>query len=115
MPGSSCSTSRRRRSTPRPSSSCSPGSAGWPRGRTAIYISHRFSTVRQADRILFLEHGRLVEEGTHDELMALGGRYARLFTLQAAAYTGEPVDLTAFETELETQAELDARAEKAAS
>ena len=36
------------------------------RGRTAIYISHRFSTVRQADRILFLEHGRLVEEGTHD-------------------------------------------------
>jgi ATP-binding cassette subfamily B protein len=62
------------------------------RGRTAIYISHRFSTVRQADRILFLEHGRLVEQGTHAELMALGGRYAQLFTLQAAAYTGEPVD-----------------------
>jgi ATP-binding cassette subfamily B protein len=62
------------------------------RGRTAIYISHRFSTVRQADRILFLEHGRLVEEGTHAELMALGGRYAQLFTLQAAAYTGEPID-----------------------
>jgi ATP-binding cassette subfamily B protein len=61
-------------------------------GRTAIYISHRFSTVRQADRILFLEHGALVEQGTHDELMALGGRYARLFTLQAAAYTGAPVD-----------------------
>jgi ATP-binding cassette subfamily B protein len=60
------------------------------RGRTAIYISHRFSTVRQADRILFLEHGRLVEQGTHGELMALGGRYAQLFTLQAAAYTGEP-------------------------
>ena len=60
------------------------------RGRTAIYISHRFSTVRQADRILFLEHGRLVEEGSHAALMALGGRYARLFTLQAAAYTGEP-------------------------
>ncbi|MBA2720026.1 MAG: ABC transporter ATP-binding protein [Chloroflexi bacterium] len=63
------------------------------RGRTAIYISHRFSTVRQADRILFLEHGRLVEQGTHEELMAIGGRYAQLFTLQAAAYTGEPVDL----------------------
>jgi ATP-binding cassette subfamily B protein len=61
-------------------------------GRTAIYISHRFSTVRQADRILFLEHGRLVEEGTHEELMALGGRYARLFNLQASAYTGQPVD-----------------------
>jgi ATP-binding cassette subfamily B protein len=61
-------------------------------GRTAIYISHRFSTVRQADRILFFEHGRLVEEGTHEELMALGGRYARLFNLQASAYTGQPVD-----------------------
>ena len=63
------------------------------RGRTAIYISHRFSTVRQADRILFLEHGRLIEHGTHEELMALNGRYAHLFTLQAAAYTGEPVEL----------------------
>jgi ATP-binding cassette subfamily B protein len=61
-------------------------------GRTAIYISHRFSTVRQADRILFLEHAALVEQGTHDELMALGGRYARLFTLQAAAYTGASID-----------------------
>jgi ATP-binding cassette subfamily B protein len=61
-------------------------------GRTAIYISHRFSTVRQADRILFLEHAELVEQGTHDELMALGGRYARLFTLQAAAYTGASVE-----------------------
>ena len=56
-----------------------------------------------------------MEEGTHDALMRLGGRYARLFTLQASAYTGEPVDLTAFETELETQAELDAQPEKAAS
>jgi ATP-binding cassette subfamily B protein len=62
-------------------------------GRTAIYISHRFSTVRQADRILFLERGRLVEEGTHDELMALRGRYARLFTMQASAYTGETIDI----------------------
>jgi len=61
-------------------------------GRTAVYISHRFSTVRQADRILFLERGRLVEEGTHDELMRLGGRYARLFTMQASAYTGETVE-----------------------
>ena len=61
-------------------------------GRTAVYISHRFSTVRRADRIVFLEHGRLVEEGTHQELMALGGRYARLFRMQAAAYTGEDVE-----------------------
>jgi ATP-binding cassette subfamily B protein len=62
-------------------------------GRTAIYISHRFSTVRQADRILFLEHGRLIEQGTHAELMALNGRYTHLFALQAAAYTGEPAEL----------------------
>src|SRR5207245_8905839 len=63
------------------------------RGRTAVYISHRFSTVRRADRIIFLEHGRLVEEGTHDELMRLNGRYARLFRMQAAAYTGEDVEI----------------------
>jgi ATP-binding cassette subfamily B protein len=62
------------------------------RGRTAVYISHRFSTVRRADRIIFLEHGRLVEQGTHEELMRLGGRYARLFRMQAAAYTGEDVE-----------------------
>jgi ATP-binding cassette, subfamily B, bacterial len=61
-------------------------------GRTAVYISHRFSTVRRADRIVFLEHGRLVESGTHEELMRLGGRYARLFRMQAAAYTGEDID-----------------------
>src|SRR5258708_25001921 len=60
-------------------------------GRTAVYISHRFSTVRRADRIVFLEHGRLVEEGTHEELMRLDGRYARLFRMQAAPYTGEDV------------------------
>jgi ATP-binding cassette, subfamily B, bacterial len=61
------------------------------KGRTAVYISHRFSTVRRADRIVFLEHGRLVEEGTHAELMRLNGRYARLFRMQASAYTGEDV------------------------
>jgi ATP-binding cassette subfamily B protein len=61
-------------------------------GRTAVYISHRFSTVRRADRIIFLEHGRLVEEGTHEELMRLGGRYARLFRMQASAYTGENIE-----------------------
>jgi ATP-binding cassette subfamily B protein len=58
-------------------------------GRTALYISHRFSTVRQADRILLLDQGHLVEEGTHRELMDLGGGYAELFTLQASAYVDE--------------------------
>jgi ATP-binding cassette, subfamily B, bacterial len=56
------------------------------RGRTTLLISHRFSTVRQADRIVVIEHGQIVEEGTHAELMALGGRYAHLFTLQAKGY-----------------------------
>jgi ATP-binding cassette subfamily B protein len=55
-------------------------------GKMAILISHRFSTVRMADRILVLEHGRVVERGTHEELVALGGRYAELFALQAAGY-----------------------------
>jgi len=62
------------------------------RGRTGVYISHRFSTVRRADRILFLEQGELVEKGTHEELIHLDGRYARLFRMQASAYTGEPLD-----------------------
>ena len=54
--------------------------------KTAILISHRFSTVRMADRILVLDGGRIVEQGSHDELVALGGRYARLFELQAKGY-----------------------------
>jgi ATP-binding cassette, subfamily B, bacterial len=56
------------------------------RGRSAVLISHRFSTVRMADRILVLEQGRVLESGTHAELQALGGRYAELFELQAAGY-----------------------------
>ncbi|MGI8484919.1 MAG: ABC transporter ATP-binding protein, partial [Thermomicrobiales bacterium] len=55
-------------------------------GRMALYISHRFSTARMADRIFLLEHGQLQEEGTHDELMLLDGQYAELFELQAASY-----------------------------
>jgi len=53
---------------------------------TTILISHRFSTVRHADRICVLEHGRVIELGTHDELMALGGRYRKMFDLQAERF-----------------------------
>ena len=56
------------------------------RGRMALIISHRFSTVRMADRILVLDSGRVVEEGSHDDLVARGGLYAELFALQAEGY-----------------------------
>jgi ABC-type multidrug transport system fused ATPase/permease subunit len=56
---------------------------------TTILISHRFSTVRHVDRICVLEHGRVVELGSHDELMALGGRYRTMFDLQAQRFTAE--------------------------
>ena len=55
-------------------------------GRSVLLISHRFSSVRDADRIFVLRHGELVEQGDHAELMALGGLYAELFELQASAY-----------------------------
>ena len=55
-------------------------------GKMALLISHRFSTVRMADRIVVLEGGRLVEEGSHSQLITLGGRYASMFEMQAASY-----------------------------
>jgi ATP-binding cassette, subfamily B, bacterial len=55
-------------------------------GKTALFISHRFSTVRMAQRILVLENGRIAEDGSHDELFNLGGRYAEMFEMQAASY-----------------------------
>jgi ATP-binding cassette subfamily B protein len=59
------------------------------RRATTILISHRFSTVRHADRICVLEHGKVVELGTHDELMAAGGRYHTMFESQASRFTTE--------------------------
>ncbi len=55
-------------------------------GRMAVLISHRFSTVRMADRIIVLEQGVVVEDGSHEELVIRGGLYAELFALQAAGY-----------------------------
>ena len=55
-------------------------------GKTALFISHRFSTVRMADRIIVLQHGRIAEDGNHERLLNLGGRYAEMFEMQAASY-----------------------------
>ena len=64
---------------------------------TTILISHRFSTVRHADRICVLEHGRVIELGTHDELMALGGRYRTMFDLQAQRFNVPEEEGTTYE------------------
>ena len=57
-------------------------------GRSVLLISHRFSSVRAADRIYVLDRGKVIEQGTHEQLMQAGGRYAELFALQAASYDG---------------------------
>jgi ATP-binding cassette subfamily B protein len=59
------------------------------KGRSVLLVSHRFSSVRMADRIYVLQDGRIAESGTHNELMTMGGHYAELFSLQASAYLGE--------------------------
>ncbi len=58
-------------------------------GLTSIVISHRFSTVRRAERIVVLEHGRVIEDGSHDTLVAAGGRYATMYALQAARFADD--------------------------
>ncbi|HEX6817370.1 MAG TPA: ATP-binding cassette domain-containing protein, partial [Ktedonobacterales bacterium] len=65
------------------------GFRGLARGKTALLISHRFSTVRMADQILVLAGGRVVESGRHADLMALDGEYARLYRMQASRYHDE--------------------------
>jgi len=55
-------------------------------GKTSLLISHRFSTVRMSDRIVVLENGKIAEEGSHDQLASLGGRYAEMFEMQASSY-----------------------------
>jgi ATP-binding cassette subfamily B protein len=64
-------------------------------GRSVLLISHRFSSVRSADRIYVLESGRVTERGSHGDLIAAGGHYAELFNLQAAAYLDESAETTA--------------------
>lgn len=57
--------------------------------RAVVLVSHRFSTVRSADRIVVLAQGRVVEDGSHDELMAAGGIYAGMYRLQSSGYRRE--------------------------
>ena len=63
-------------------------------GPMAVLISHRLSTVRMADKIVVLEHGKIREEGTHGDLLRLGGHYAELFKLQAAAFLEDEPNTT---------------------
>jgi ATP-binding cassette subfamily B protein len=60
-------------------------------GKTVILITHRFSTVKNADKILMLEHGKIIEQGSHKDLVLQNGKYAELYTMQAKRYMEEDV------------------------
>jgi ABC-type multidrug transport system fused ATPase/permease subunit len=64
-------------------------------GKTSIYISHRLASTRFCDRILLLDGHRIAEQGTHDELLALGGKYTEMFQLQASYYSDKEVSFDA--------------------
>ena len=91
-PGCSCWTSRRRRSTYGPRPSWSSGISSSTSGVASLIISHRFSVVRNAHRICVLADGRIVEDGTHEQLLEHGGTYAAMFRLQAERYVTAPED-----------------------
>ena len=78
--------SRRQASTPKPRPACTIISLGMAEASTVVLISHRLGSCRLADRILVLNEGRVVEQGTHSQLIATGGEYAELFKLQAGWY-----------------------------
>ena len=61
-------------------------------GKTVILITHRFSTVKNADKILMLEHGQIIEPGSHRELMLLKGKYADLYNMQAKRYLEDGIE-----------------------